>query len=309
MRPTPLGGKRGCRCPSAGTPTRVPTSWPAKTVTAANFREGLRNDFGALPEPLLSNTDTQALSRAALERDLRFGYETWKWTQRHAASGASVYAYRFEHQPPYPADSPFARWGAGHGMEMRYVFDQLRLEPWVWSPADRHLAEAMAGYWTNFAKHGNPNGPGLPNWPAYTSTLPSAMHFGATLEARPRTDTGALPVLDPLFEAVRQQRSTPAADPRLRETRRSGRASTRPAPAIASDQWQRAQAKPCSRAWCKAAWALLNFDAKRITRSTLAIPRPDRMETRASKPPSSLAWDIGEIRNRPSSKFLFLSCI
>ena len=36
-----------------------------------------------------------------------------------------------------------------------------------WDGADRTLSETMADYWVNFARTGNPNGPGLPEWPAY----------------------------------------------------------------------------------------------------------------------------------------------
>ena len=32
--------------------------------------------------------------------------------------------------------------------------------------ADRALSQAMTSYWVNFATSGNPNGPGLPPWPA-----------------------------------------------------------------------------------------------------------------------------------------------
>jgi para-nitrobenzyl esterase len=208
---------------SAGRQAKVPMlmGWNAnegagfiagKTITAANFRQTLQDAFGQLPEPLLANypakTDAQAqAARAALERDLRFGYETWKWAQLQAASaGAEVYAYRFAHQPPYPADSALAGWGAGHGMEMRYVFDQLGQEPWAWTPADQRLADTMAAYWSNFAKRGDPNGAGLPVWPAYTLAKPLTMQFGAEIKAGQSDDTVALPSFDALFEAVRKQR-------------------------------------------------------------------------------------------------------
>ncbi|WP_162795762.1 carboxylesterase/lipase family protein [Nonomuraea lactucae] len=58
--------------------------------------------------------------------------------------------------------------GAYHGAELPLLFD-LPGRPIVLTPAQRQLSDRMLGYWSRFAATGDPNGPGLPNWPAYSS--------------------------------------------------------------------------------------------------------------------------------------------
>ena len=57
--------------------------------------------------------------------------------------------------------------GAFHAGEILYVFNNLDAFPWLITADDQRLADLASGYWVNFVKTGDPNGPGLPTWPSY----------------------------------------------------------------------------------------------------------------------------------------------
>ena len=126
--------------------------------TAATFDSDLEHSVGQLPPALLAAyphaTDEEARqAQLGLERDLRFGWDMWAWARLQAGTGQSpVFYYSFRQQPPFPAGSVYAGWGASHFAELWYVFDHLDQSPWNWTAADRKLAEEMSSYWVNFAR-------------------------------------------------------------------------------------------------------------------------------------------------------------
>ena len=73
--------------------------------------------------------------------------------------------------PPFGADTP-------HSSDIAYVFGTLDRRCGDYQAYDYALSHAMLQYWVNFAKTGDPNGPGLPQWPRFTKRTPQAMHFG-----------------------------------------------------------------------------------------------------------------------------------
>ena len=181
----------------------------ARTITVENFTQELERDFPDVlvrsigPQP--GTTDLQArASAAAFERDMRFRWDMWTWVRLGTNAGRrKVFFYEFSRVPPYRAGDKYFGWGASHGMEMQYVFDHLDQTQLPWTIQDRRLASDMSAYWTNFAKSGDPNGPGLPFWPEVTSSSPRVMQLGNDIKPEALQNDDALERIDRVYDGAR----------------------------------------------------------------------------------------------------------
>lgn len=98
-----------------------------------------------------------------------------------------TYQYEFnDPNPPFPFPIPPVPYSLGdyHASEIQYIFPTGSSQL---SAGQAKLASEMETYWTNFAKHGNPNGAGVPSWPAYTAATDEAQSL---TEPAPAPESG-----------------------------------------------------------------------------------------------------------------------
>jgi len=164
------------------------TSWEGSLTWWAKSSDLLLRILHVSPDDALAlygDHDYKVLNNK-LYVDFFFGSQRY-FARHHAASGTPTFVYFFsrildEHQDELP--------GAAHGAEMRYAFgtlDSLTLlgddigdfgnHP---NETDERYSEIVSSYWVHFAKTGNPNGNGLPGWPAITPGNDLLLEFGQT---------------------------------------------------------------------------------------------------------------------------------
>ncbi len=116
----------------------------------------------------------------------RTGVET-QAERKAAQRGAPVYMYRFEYYSPVRE----GRLRAMHCMEIPFVFDNLEAGKTFTGTgaAAQKLADQMSAAWVAFARSGNPNHAGIPQWPAFNADQRPTMVFNST-ESRLVNDPG-----------------------------------------------------------------------------------------------------------------------
>ncbi|MGV3587482.1 MAG: carboxylesterase/lipase family protein [Adhaeribacter sp.] len=170
--------------------------------TPENYKKALEKQFGERAGDVLklypATTEDEVIQAAtALAGDRFIGYSTWKLIDVHAqTSGKPVYRYMYSrprpemtpemgnatpglaggvirNADPNVKKAPPAR-GAVHSAEIEYAMGNLATNKvYAWTPEDYKISKLMQSYFANFIKTGNPNGQGLPTWPALKPDSPA----------------------------------------------------------------------------------------------------------------------------------------
>jgi para-nitrobenzyl esterase len=171
-----------------------------KPVTPADFEKQTGEQFGPHAEAILSaypHATDAAAARAArhVRNDTSFGWNMWTWAREQSEHGkGKVFSYYYNNHGPQAE-------GSGHGSDVPFHFQTLAARG---APSKENLAlsEMISSYDINFARTGDPNGKGLPRWPAFTDKNEQVMVFDTTPSARPYPLLEQVKALDTYFQGI-----------------------------------------------------------------------------------------------------------
>lgn len=178
----------------------------SREKTREEYIENVTRRYGKFADTLIAAYPPGEIGVAKtardLSRDAAFGWQTWIWARLQSQTGDSkVFYYYFDKHPDYPEDSPRYGYGSPHGQDVAYAFMTLNTQkPDFLTQSDLDLSEIMGTYWTNFAKYGDPNGEGVPEWPAFSDANSKVMYLDANPHIAPVPSEKSMKVLDSYFK-------------------------------------------------------------------------------------------------------------
>jgi para-nitrobenzyl esterase len=179
---------------------------PPKTPEA--FEKQVRDIFGPATESVLRtypHSTAVEINKSSREilRDAAMGWPTCSWAKLQSRKGHHpAFVYYFDHRSTSSPD------GAIHAAELGYVFRNLTAWPGAPSPPlpeDVSLSDLISSFWVNFARSGDPNGPGLPAWPAFDEKEMKTMIFDQAPGARSFPNLQKLKAFDAYYDWQRDQ--------------------------------------------------------------------------------------------------------
>ncbi len=173
-------------------------------TTPEAFEKQIKSQYGAHADAILKayphSTDAEAAKASRGVRQSSSSWNTWSWARLQSQKGkGKAFEYLFD----YVHTSPDL--GSGHGSDVPYAFQTLAGRQAAPKPEDLKLSDMISSYWVNFAKSGDPNGPGLPKWPAFIENDQKVMLFDASPSARPLPNLDSVKVFDAYISWLKGQ--------------------------------------------------------------------------------------------------------
>ncbi len=180
-------------------------------VNAEQQKKLLKASFGPLAEKALkvypATDDTVALRSARnVFRDTLFAWPSWAWARLQKKTGhSSVFVYYFDQRQP-PRRHGESLPDAAHADEINYVFGHVDHNfNFQYPDEDRALSSIMMDYWVNFAKTGNPNKKGRPEWSPFDGSDHAVMYLKGTVpHAGPMPNAPQLAFMEIYFKWLRE---------------------------------------------------------------------------------------------------------
>src|SRR5436190_11853526 len=166
---------------------------PHPTATLESFQRDARQRYGANADEFLklypSATDEEARRAQNDSARDRARATLYRWAlDRAKTARTSAFTYFWTHTLPGPdAD----QYGAFHTSEVPYLLNTRPVSSRPFAAEEYQIAATLSSYWANFAATGNPNGKGLPAWPAVSPDARRTMAVGDDFRPVPLAATPA----------------------------------------------------------------------------------------------------------------------